>query len=167
MLRAITGRIAATAILATMAGTSIQPAIATNQPAPQTRSTQAQAEAFLASAIEHIKQVGTEQALEDFTKRPEWKRGDLYLFAYRFDGTNIAHGKDASLVGENLIALRDQSGKPVIRSMVQLATTNNAATYSYAWMNPTTKATEEKVAIIRRIPGLNAFIGTGIYKSQV
>src|SRR5262249_7781525 len=46
---------------------------------------------------------------------------DLYPFVYTLDGVAVAHGAKPELIGKNLIDLRDQNGKYIIREMIEIA----------------------------------------------
>lgn len=57
--------------------------------------------AFLSEAVAYIKHNGKEKALQEFNNRSGFfVRGDLYIFAYDFNGTCIAHPINHDLVGQ-------------------------------------------------------------------
>ena len=70
-----------------------------------------QAEFKKAGADATFKEV-SDKAVADFHDR------DLYPFIYNMEGICVAHGARAALIGKNLIDLKDQDGKFLIREMV-------------------------------------------------
>ncbi len=46
---------------------------------------------------------------------------DLYPFIYDLSGRCVAHGARPALIGKNLLDLKDQDGKYLIREMIQIA----------------------------------------------
>src|SRR5689334_23696084 len=52
----------------------------------------------------------------------EFHDGDLYPFIYDMSGVCLANGARPALVGKNLISLKDQDGKYLIREMRDIAT---------------------------------------------
>ena len=56
--------------------------------------------AFLNEAVTYLKENGKEKALQEFNNRSgSFVRGDLYIFAYDFNGTYIAHPINPDLIG--------------------------------------------------------------------
>lgn len=87
---------------------------------------------------------------------------DLYPFIYKFDGTNVAHGANPALVGKNLIELKDQSGKFLIKELIAVATGPGSGWVDYYWPNPTTKKIESKSSYVEKAG--DYLIGVGVYK---
>ena len=56
----------------------------------------------------------SDQSAKDFHDR------DLYAFVYDMKGLNLAHGSRPALIGKTLIDLKDQDGKYLIRSMIEV-----------------------------------------------
>ena len=88
---------------------------------------------------------------------------DLYPFIYDLKGVCVAHGARPVLVGKNLIDLKDQDGKYLIRDMVKLAEGSGHGWIDYKWPNPITNKIEDKSSYIEKL-GDNYFVGVGIYK---
>ena len=91
----------------------------------------------------------------------EFQVGELYIFAYDFSGKNLAH-YDQSLVGKNLIDLKDPNGKPIIRDFVDIAK-NGSGWLSYVWANPAhDNRPEAKIGYITRVDD-DWLLGAGTY----
>lgn len=127
--------------------------------------TAGEAQAMIERAIEHVKAVGPDKAFADFSAPGgTWHEKDIYLFAYKFDGTNVAHGANKALIGKNLLDLMTADGQQLIKNMSELAKNKGSGWIDYQWPHPETKKTEAKSAFVKRIPGYDGFIGAGIYK---
>ncbi len=72
-------------------------------------------------------------------------KGDIYMFAYDFNGQVVAHGQNAALVGQNLIDLQDSRGKPLIRELIEVAKTKGKGWVEYYWRNEFKRSYVEKV----------------------
>ncbi len=89
---------------------------------------------------------------------------DLYPFVYKFDGTNVAHGANAALVGKVLIDLKDQNGKFLIREMIAIAKDSKSGWVDYMWPNPTTKKIEAKSSYVEAAG--DYVVGVGVYRNN-
>jgi signal transduction histidine kinase len=91
---------------------------------------------------------------------------DLYPFIYHLDGpqkgVNVAHGARPVLIGKNLIDLKDQDGKYLIREMLDLANGPGRGWVDYKWPNPITNKIEDKSSYIEKMGAY--FVGVGIHK---
>ena len=72
-------------------------------------------------------------------------KGDIYMFAYNFDGIAVAHGQNAALVGQNLIDLQDSRGTPLIRDLIDIAKAKGKGWTEYYWRNEFKRSYVEKV----------------------
>jgi cytochrome c len=87
---------------------------------------------------------------------------DLYPFVYTLDGTDcVAHGANSAMVGKNLIGLKDQDGKFLIRELVETAR-KGGGWVDYKWPNPITQLIEAKSSYIERMGDF--IVGVGVYR---
>lgn len=86
-----------------------------------------------------------------------------YFFIYDFNCINVAHGTQKDLQGQNLYNYQDSQGNYVIRGLVDVAKTNGSGYYEYYWNNPVSGNEEPKKAFVYKIPGIDYFIGSGVY----
>jgi cytochrome c len=122
-----------------------------------------EAEAMVAKAVAHIKSVGTEKAYQDFTdKAPDYVDRDLYVVVYDLEGRVLAHGQQASLVGQNLLELQGPDGNPWIKERVRLARSKNKFWHDYQFRDPITKKTLTKSTYCERVA--STAVCAGIYK---
>ncbi|PLX05130.1 MAG: hypothetical protein C0595_00685 [Marinilabiliales bacterium] len=86
-----------------------------------------------------------------------------YFFIYDYNCVNVAHGTQKDLQGENLFDYQDSKGNYVIRGLLNVVKTHGTGYYQYYWNNPETGNEERKTAFVYKIPGVDYFIGSGIY----
>ena len=98
----------------------------------------------------------TDQSTKEFHDR------DLYPFIYELNGLNVAHGARPALVGKNLISLKDQDGKYLIKEMIEIAKGPGSAWIDYKWPNPLTNKIEDKSSYIEKMG--DYFVGVGVYR---
>lgn len=116
-------------------------------------------------AVAHVKKVGPAQAYKDFsTDKSQWQQKDLYIFAVEMNGTMVAHGTNERLIGKNLIDLKDQNGKAFVREYLAQAAAKGAGWTDYDWPNPVTKNIEAKSSYVRKLDGVDAVVGVGVYR---
>jgi hypothetical protein len=126
--------------------------------------TAAEAQAFAERAVAHIRDVGREQAFADFT-RPggDYHDGELYVFCYASDGTNLAHGGNPAFVGKNLVHVKDPDGKLANAELIRTGLEQGAGWVDFRWPNPVSKKVEAKSAYVIRVDA-NTVCGSGYYK---
>lgn len=122
------------------------------------RGTLDEAKAMAEKAAAFLKAEGRDKALAAFNGDAQFKDRDLYVFALSPDGTNIAHGVNPALVGKNLMALRDPTGKQFVKEMAEVT---DKGWVDYSWQNPTTKAVEPKRSYVIRQG--DVVLGVGAY----
>jgi len=98
----------------------------------------------------------SDKAVKDFHDR------DLYPFIYDMSGLCVAHGARAALIGKNLIDLKDQDGKFLIREMVAMSEGPGSGWIDYKWPNPLTNKIEDKSSYVEKMG--DYFVGVGVYK---
>jgi cytochrome c len=92
----------------------------------------------------------------------EFHDRDLYPFIYDLTGLNVAHGARPALVGKNLISLKDQDGKYLVREMIAIVTTSGSGWIDYKWPNPITNKIEDKSSYVEKLG--DYFVGVGVYR---
>lgn len=124
-----------------------------------------EAVALVQRALQHIQQVGLDQALADF-KQPgnPFQDHDLYVFVYDFQGNNLANSIPIKLPAVNLRDVRSADGKLVIQQMIEMSKASGGGAFQYDWINPETNQVQSKISYFKRIPGVEAFLGCGYYK---
>lgn len=121
--------------------------------------------AFLNEAVAYANDNGIDKALQEFNNRSgSFVRGDLYIFAYDFNGTNIAHPIRPDLIGQN--GLLDTNGVDVISRELALAKRGGGVMY-LVFPNPIHEDKDElKLIYIKNINN-SLYLGTGLYLSNI
>jgi signal transduction histidine kinase len=94
----------------------------------------------------------------------EYHDRDLYPFIYDLKGICVAHGARPALIGKNLIDLKDQDGKYLIRDMIALAESPGNGWVDYEWPNPITNKIEDKSSYVEKMG--DYFVGVGVYRQK-
>ncbi len=130
--------------------------------------TKDEAIAMVKRVQEQFKKDGAEvtfKAVSDKSVK-EYHDRDLYPFIYDMRGANkglnVAHGARPALIGKNLIDLKDQDGKYLIREMVDIANGPGNGWVDYKWPNPITSKIEDKSSYIEKMG--DYFVGVGVYR---
>ena len=106
-----------------------------------------------------------EQALKEFMNpQGEFFRGELYIFAYDFDGNVISHGAKPALVGKNLLRLKDAKGLSVIEELRNIAG-GGQGWLRYYWDNPVEKKVMPKMGYVVKVDD-SWWLGSGMYEEE-
>lgn len=117
---------------------------------------------FVKEAVEYAKANGKEKALAEFSDPAgRFNRGELYIYAYDFDGNVIAHGGNPSLVGKNLLSMKDPNGVMVIQELVKRAK-DGSGWLDYMWEYPPTGRIEPKSGYVEKVDD-TWWLGSGLY----
>jgi len=92
----------------------------------------------------------------------EFHDRDLYPFIYDMSGTCVAHGARPALIGKNLIDLKDQDGKYLIRELVDIANGPGSGWVDYKWPNPLNNKIEDKSSYVEKMG--DYLVGVGVYR---
>jgi hypothetical protein len=71
-------------------------------------------------------------AVNDQTQR-RFKSGPLTLFIYDYKGVPIAYGSNTGLVGKNMFDVKDESGRYMVREIIQKAKDEGAGWLDFRW----------------------------------
>lgn len=120
---------------------------------------------FLDEARDHLLENGKIEGLKAISDLDgEFVRGDLYVFAYDFNGTLLAHPYLPELVGRNNLDLVDPNGVPMIKNLMVVAERGGGFLYN-VYPNPAAENVEElKLVRVLKVDD-DLWIGSGIYIS--
>ena len=121
--------------------------------------------AFVDKAVNYAKVNGKEQALKEYMNpQGEFFSGELYIFAYDFDGNVISHGAKPALVGKNLLRLKDAKGLSVIEELRNIAM-GGEGWLRYYWDNPVEKKVMPKMGYVVKVDD-SWWLGSGMYEEE-
>lgn len=101
-----------------------------------------------------------------------WRRDERYVFVLALDGRMLVH-PDPTMEGRNEIELKDVNGKPIIRGLIAVATSNPDKPdgwYHYQWPVPGGLLPRWKSSYVRLVTapaGTKYVVGAGIYDDRM
>jgi signal transduction histidine kinase len=119
--------------------------------------------AFVDEARDFVMEQGRDKALPIFNDpKGKFVRDGLYIIAYDFNGTCLAHPYEPQLVNTNVLNVTDVNGVALKRNMLEVARRGGGFTY-YIWPNPAHSNAEElKLTYVLKVDqGL--WLGAGAY----
>lgn len=121
--------------------------------------------AFVESAASYARVYGRDIATRDFMDLDgPFVRGDVYIFAADFNGTNLALPYLPSAVGTNQLDIQNSEGVYINREMRSTALYGSSF-FEYDWTNPITNDTEPKRSYVTKVDD-GWWLGAGIYLSD-
>jgi len=122
--------------------------------------------AFVKEAVAYAKTNGKEAALAEFDKtNGSFVRGELYLYAYDFNGTTIAHPFNPEKIGVNRLNETDAHGNYFIKDLRDAAM-NGSGFVGFYYINPAHNRTvEKKLGYVEKVDN-DWFVGSGIYQGS-
>lgn len=130
--------------------------------------------AFMSGAVDYAKSAGMAEALSEFgDENGSFSRGDIYVYAYGFNGTLLAHPYQPGLVGTDRSNWTDARGFPFYKASAYRAE-NGGGFVAYLYPKPEGGSIEES-AKGDYIPKIGCvlpvndewWIGSGIYLSDL
>jgi cytochrome c len=152
--------------LVTAGCTQNQPGVATPTPGSteiqqETSTSNETLVAFVESAAAYVKTNGKEKALAEFNNpNGSFVRGELYIYAYDFNGTTLAHPVDPEKVGVN--RLDEGETGTFLRGTID-AVRNGSGFYLIKYVNPTHNRTLESKLVYGVKIDDDWWLGSGIY----
>ena len=121
---------------------------------------------FVKEGVAYAKKHGKEKSLEAFTKSThpdfsKFQKGELYMYAYDYEGVCIGHGAKEALVNKNLINMQDANKKLMIKELRDTAK-KGSGFVEFKWQNPISKKVEDKLGYVEKVDD-TWWIGSGIY----
>jgi signal transduction histidine kinase len=109
------------------------------------------AKTLVRKAVAYVKYLGKEKAIAEINKpRGMFDKGEAYVFAYDLQGVMVAHPKNPTLIGKNLIAVPDSEGKLFRKEIVDKVNSKGSGWVDYVYLNPETKEYEHKTTYCQK-----------------
>lgn len=105
------------------------------------------------------------QRVKDIVDKLRYGR-DGYFFVYDGEGTNLVHPTLPELIGQNLIALQDESGDYLIEALLHQAKSGGGF-HQYLWQKPSTGENVPKLSYAAWLDKWQWMIGTGLYVEDI
>jgi len=95
-------------------------------------------------------------------------RGRGYFFITRLDGKEILFSDKPEIEGLNIINIRDNEGKYVVKDMINIIRKDSEGYYEYCWTKPDDTGNDhKKITYIKSLGFYDWFIGTGVYVEDI
>ena len=121
------------------------------------------AKALVKKAVAYVKYQGKEKAIAEISKpRGMFDKGEMYVFAYDLQGVMVAHPKNPTLIGKNLIAVPDIDGNLFRKEIVEKAKSKGSGWVDYMYLNPETNELEHKTTYLQKAGDI--ILCCGVYK---
>ena len=118
---------------------------------------------LLKKAAAYIRANGREKAFAEFSSpNGDFVKNGLYIIVQDFNGTLLLGGLDQSMIGKNVLEMKDHDGTYFVKEIIKIAKTKGEGTYESNQKNPTTKLIQKKVYYFQRID--DYYISCGVYK---
>lgn len=135
-------------------------------PASAQNATKTDAIALVDKAVANIQKKGIEEACKDFADpKGGFIQGDLYVFVQDAQMMMVCHATTPRMNGKDMSQLKDADGKQFVQQMREVAQSKKPGWVDYVWVNPVTKALENKTSYIRQAEDKYT-VGAGIYKPK-
>ncbi|WP_430882928.1 methyl-accepting chemotaxis protein [Fusibacter sp. JL216-2] len=86
-----------------------------------------------------------------------------YYWIHGYDGIMKMHPVADNLIGENLLGMVDEKGKPFFKEMNDVVSQNGEGTVEYWWPKPGSDDPQPKMSYVKGFDEWGLIIGTGIY----
>lgn len=119
--------------------------------------------AFVNSAVAYAKTNGKEKALAEFSNpNGSFIRGELYIYAYDFNGTTLAHPVNPEKIGVN--RLNETAGNiGIILQNMSAVAARGGGFYRFYYINPAHNRTvESKLGYSEKVDD-SWWLGSGVY----
>jgi len=111
---------------------------------------------FVEEGLSYVRQHDKEAFLKEIINRKgPFVRGELYMYAYDFSGTVLAHGAKPHFIGKNL------GDQKYIRDLGAMAS-RGGGWVAYDYQNPVTKKMDKKLGYVLKLDD-SCWFGSGTY----
>ncbi|NLV28363.1 MAG: histidine kinase [Methanomicrobiales archaeon] len=122
---------------------------------------------FVQEAVTYARMNEKEDVLKEFSDRNgTFFRGNLYIYAYDFDGITIAHPLQTELIGKSRLDEKDAGDELYIKNLRDSAI-NGSGFVVFHYVNPAHNNTvEKKLGYVEKVDD-TWWLGSGIYGENV
>ena len=146
------------------AGLIVASVLATIRVRAASPATPEEAKALAEKAAAHMREVGPEKALADFSNPAGgFMDRELFVVVYGPDHKIVTSAGLPVLLGKDATTLKDVEGHPFGQEILDLAKTKGSGWVDYRMTNPATKKIGQKTSWVIRVGNYVLFVGA--YKS--
>jgi hypothetical protein len=102
------------------------------------------------------------KCFEEINKGAQFKKGELFIFAFDFKGKSLANGGIASMIGKDMANAKSADGQMFIQKQIEIAK-KGSGWLEYDWINPSTQKVQKKVSFVKKVNN-DFYVGSGIHE---
>lgn len=129
---------------------------------PAQAETKEECQAMVEAAVAFCTKNPTDKCFEEINKGAQFKKGELFIFAFDYTGKSVANGGIPSMVGKNMSGAKSADGQMFVQKQIEIAKAGSGW-LEYDWMNPTTQKVQKKVSYVKKVND-SFYVGSGIHQ---
>lgn len=129
---------------------------------PVQAETKEECQAMVEAAVAFCSKNPAEKCFEEINKGAQFKKGELFIFAFDYTGKSVANGGIPSMIGKNMNGAKSADGQMFVQKQIEVAKAGSGW-LEYDWMNPTTQKVQKKVSYVKKVND-NFYVGAGIHQ---
>ncbi|OAN46751.1 chemotaxis protein [Paramagnetospirillum marisnigri] len=127
------------------------------------KPTQDEVKALTLKAAELVAAKGIDEAAKVFTTEGDFKYGEVYINVIDTQGNWVVFPPKPENKGKSVLNFVDEDGKELGKDILNTGLKGEGWT-EYRWKNPATNTIQPKVTYVKRVPGKDLIVYSGIYK---
>lgn len=129
---------------------------------PVQAETREECQAMVEAAVDFCSKNAAEVCFEAVNKGDQFKKGELFIFVFDFEGKSLANGGIPAMIGKNMANAKSADGQLFIQEQIKVAK-GGGGWLEYDWMNPATKKVQKKVSYVKKVND-TFYLGAGIHE---
>jgi signal transduction histidine kinase len=129
---------------------------------PAHAETKEECKAMVEAAVAFCNKNPAEKCFEEINKGAQFKKGELFIFAFDYTGKSVANGGIASMIGKNMAGAKSADGQMFVQKQIEVAKAGSGW-LEYDWMNPSTQKVQKKVSYVQKVND-SFYVGAGIHQ---
>lgn len=129
---------------------------------PVQAETRDECQAMVESAVDFCTKNPADACFAAVNTGDQFKKGELFIFVFDFEGKSLANGGIPAMVGKNMLNAKSADGQPFIQKQIEVAK-GGGGWLEYDWMNPATKKVQKKVSYVKKVND-SFYLGAGIHE---
>lgn len=129
---------------------------------PAQAETKEECQAMVEAAVAFCGKNSADKCFEEINKGTQFKKGELFVFAFDFSGKSVANGGISSMIGKNMANAKSADGQLFIQKQIETAKAGGGW-LEYDWINPTTQKVQKKISFVKKVND-QFYVGAGIHQ---
>lgn len=137
-------------------------ALAASFALPAQAETKEECQAMVEAAVAFCTKNPADKCFEEINKGAQFKKGELFIFAFDYTGKSVANGGIPSMIGKNMNGAKSADGQMFVQKQIDIAKAGSGW-LEYDWINPTTQKVQKKVSYVKKVND-QFYVGSGIHQ---